>query len=891
MKSKFSLVRSIFCLVNLLLISFLLQAQNIPAYNPAKGFFDYQRRMNAYYDQVGKAKAGYKQWKRLEWYFSTRSGLNGELLNLQELKQEALLKTISNKYPSGNDSIQPQVLSGAWSQVGPLNINTRDEGIGRVNRLAFHPTSENTLYAATAGGGLWKTINGGTSWQPLTDGLPNLNVSDVAVNPQNPNIIYIITGDADGGGEGNYSYGKNSTGVLKSVDGGITWTITGLKWKETDGMIGYKLLMHPSDFDILLVAAKDGIYYTDDAAKTWSKVLSTNYVYDIEFMPNNPLVAYAGASGGLFYKSTNSGVSWTLKYDNPNPLADRVGIAVTPDNSSEVFMMIGNMNDVNQVDSSYTFNGIYYSDSTGETGSWVRRASGLPNVFIGDGSKLIGRQQRYDHSLAVSPLDSKKLVAGGISIWRSDDSGSNLIYINPDVQNYHVDIHELVYAPSGNILYAATDGGVYKSLNNGNTWVSLNNNFPITQYYRISVSNSSSIEILGGSQDNGTHFRNSSSSTFELAFGADGTDNAISKSHPAFMYVSRDDGTFLRSTTGGFPFQTFCSESILESQGILVKGPFVTPIDVSANNPNLIYLGYNSLIKGVFSGLSWTFFNVGLNWSDTVSGEDLVKIAPSNSNCVYAGDSYYGTSHSKIIWRTINGGNNWNPITIPYDLERFSNLCINPNDQDEIWLTYGGFSDGYKVFYSADGGASWDNVSGSLPNVPVNCVIYANDDSRTGDALYIGTDIGVFYRDNTLGDWIPYSTGLPVAEVTDLEISEASGLLRAGTYGRGIWQTSLYSASCPSNANFITNSHPPSTPAFVSVTNSITSIAIIEGAGAHIQYKAGVGVTLNPGFRIDGSNGAKFVAYTGPCPGGGIPPAYYTAPTMNGLSGYLLENK
>lgn len=889
MKRKFSLEKGAFCIFTILLLSIVLQAQNTPTYDSAKGFFDFQRRMNVYYDQVGKDKAGYKQWKRLEWYYSTRTGPRGEMLNLQELKQEALRKTITNKFHADSNSLQPHALSGAWSQVGPLNINTRNEGIGRVNRLAFHPTSENTIYAATAGGGLWKTVNGGASWQPLTDGIPNLNISDVAVNPQNPNIIYIVTGDADGGGGSvGISYGKNSTGVLKSEDGGITWIITGLKWKETDGLIGYKLLMHPANFNILLVASNDGIYYTDDAAKTWSKVLVSQHVFDIEFMPNNASIVYAGASGGKFFRSTNGGLDWTLKYIHPNTLSDRVSIAVTPDRTPDVYMLIGNRYDKNRYDSSYAFNGIYYSDNSGESGSWVKRSSYLPNVFSGNGTDTIGRQQRYNNSLAVSPFDNTKLVVGGISIWRSNNGGDSIVYEDSDLENYHVDIHELVYAPSGNALYAATDGGVYKSLNNGDTWVSLNNNFPITQYYRISVSNSSSIEILGGAQDNGTHFRNNNSSTFELAQGADGTDNAISKSNPAFMYVSRDDGTFWRTTTGSFPFQSFCSESILESQGIMVKGPFVTPIDVSSSNPNLVYLGYNSVIKAVYSGFNWTFFNVGLNWSDTVSGEDLIKIAPSNSNCVYAGDSYYGTFKSNIIWRTVNGGASWSPITIPFNLERFSNLCINPNDQDEVWLTYGGFSAGYKVFYSNDGGFNWDNITGSLPNVPANCIIYANDNPGSGDALYIGTDIGVFYRDNRLGDWIPFSTGLPVAEVTDLDISEASGLLRAGTYGRGIWQTSLYSSSCPINENFITNSHPPSEPAFVSVTNTITSTAVIKGVGANIQYKAGVGITLNTGFRVDGSNGAKFIAYIGPCPGGGVPPGY-TAQTMNGLRGYLLE--
>ena len=206
MKNKISGGKHFTAVISILLISVFIQAQNVPVYDSVNGFFDYRNRMNAYYDQAGRDQSGYKQWKRLEWYYSTRSGPGGEILNLQQLKQAALRKTISHKLDSSaGDSVQTNALSGSWSQVGPLNINTRNEGIGRVNRLAFHPTSENTIYAATAGGGLWKTVNGGSSWQPLTDGIPNLNVSDVAVNPLNPNIIYIVTGDGDGGGgsEGN----------------------------------------------------------------------------------------------------------------------------------------------------------------------------------------------------------------------------------------------------------------------------------------------------------------------------------------------------------------------------------------------------------------------------------------------------------------------------------------------------------------------------------------------------------------------------------------------------------------------------------------------------------------------------------------------------------------
>jgi hypothetical protein len=208
-----------------------------------------------------------------------------------------------------------------------------------------------------------------------------------------------------------------------------------------------------------------------------------------------------------------------------------------------------------------------------------------------------------------------------------------------------------------------------------------------------------------------------------------------------------------------------------------------------------------------------------------------------------------------------HGGTNWTSISVPYTLQRFSRLTINPDDADEIWLTYGGYDDGFKVFRSLNGGTSWTNITGSLPNTPVNCIVYSDHNGNPNDALYIGTDIGVFYRDNTLGDWVPFSTGLPVAEVTDLEINIADGLIRAGTYGRGIWQSSLYSATCAVTHSFTTNSHPPSKPGFFPVSGTINSTAIITGVGATIQYKAGQHIILNPVFESMATTAQNFILY------------------------------
>jgi photosystem II stability/assembly factor-like uncharacterized protein len=890
-----------FCLVTVLLISFLVQAQNTPAYDSAKGFFDYQRRMNAHYDQAGKDKAGYKQWKRLEWYFFTRLSNEGKMVEYQQLKQEALQKAATMKIAITNNPLGTESLSGAWTQVGPTSVNTTNKNIGRINRLAFLPSDANSIWAATAGGGLWKTTNGGTTWQPLTDGLPNSNLSGVAVQPDNPNIIYILTGDGDGGGSdgggdgGCCSFGKYSTGVLKSTNGGITWTYTSLKWNETDNVNGFKIIMHPSSFNILYVASSNGIYKTTNGGVTWSLVYD-QFCYDLEFKQGSPVgsIVYAGLSKGRVARSLDGGNTWEITLTDPDPKANRVSIAVTPANPLAVYALISS--DDKDTVNGFTFAGLYYSTNAAEIFSWNLRASHLPNVFAGDGVAQIGRQQNFDHALAVNSFQTGKIVTGGISIFRSSNGGTTLSYI-PNSSNYHVDIHELSYSPANNVLYAACDGGIYSSTDDGLTWTPRNGNLAITQYYRISTGTTllSSINVLGGAQDNGSHLRTTNTSVFEQTGGKDGADNAISSTNSDIMFEGSTGGPFRYSDDHGQSFgNEFVTETILSTNySIDANASWVTPIAVSPTNPNTIFLGYQPVIRGVLNSGNWQFINRGGNFG--VSGHTFLKIAPNNAQVLFACDNNESVNDQRFsaLYKSTDAGQTWksiSPSTAQNEYPILTDMAIKATDTSVLWVTAGGYMAGKKVFRSTDGGTTWQNVSYSLPNIPVNCIAYASNAASALNGVYIGTDIGVFYMDNTLGDWVPFSDGLPVIEITDLALNAPSGLLRAGTYGRGIWQTALYTSNCPVNENFTTNSHPPSEPAFVSVTNSITSTSIIIGAGANIQYKAGNGVTLNPGFRINGSTGAKFIAYIGPCPSGGIPPGY-TAPTMNGLAGYLIENK
>jgi len=274
-------------------------------------------------------------------------------------------------------------------------------------------------------------------------------------------------------------------------------------------------------------------------------------------------------------------------------------------------------------------------------------------------------------------------------------------------------------------------------------------------------------------------------------------------------------------------------------------------------------------------GGGWGFAVFG--WS----GRSFVKTARANANRIYAGDN--DRLGQNLIKTTTNQGSSWSTVLSEPNSTPVTDLTFDPTNGSRIWITYGDYTAGKKVRFSSDGGANWTYVNGTLPNVPINCIVYDNSSGAAPDALYIGTDIGVFYKDNNLGDWIPFSNGLPVVEITDLEVHPAEGLLRAGTYGRGIWETSLYS-SCPDNITL--KAAKPSIFKTYSLqatqTNGVPTPNQREGAD--VFYKAGTEITLTPGF-ISGGN--TFEAAIGPC-GGGVP-SRVQQKTVRPLKGFLVD--
>lgn len=723
--------------------------------------------------EVVNAK-GQKQFKRWEFIMAPRLNNTSDYLNSKAL------------WIAINDKPSAQVEDSAkWEFVGPektpYQIDTYlKTGNGRLNCVAFHPTEPNTLYVGAPSGGFWKSTDGGASWTTTTDKLDAIGISDIVVSHENPNTIYIATGDGDAGD-------AYSIGILKSTDGGATWNTTGLSIDVVDRIYFRRIVMHPDNADIMFAGAKDGLYKTTDGWNTYSKIISLD-IKDIEFKPGNPDYIYAcsyGIGKTKVYRSTNGGNTFSDISPSGYNDAGRVEIAVSPANPEYLYAVASELSEDGLLS-------LHVSTNSGS--SWVKQIGNQTKNLLGwalDGSDTDG-QGWYDLALAVSPTDETEVIVGGVNIWKSTNSGIDWTissYWTPrdpsDNPDYvHADQHMFAYSPLTNELFAANDGGLYKSPDDGDSWTDISNDLQILQSYKMGISQTSEYKIITGNQDNGT-FLQTNNEWFEV-YGGDGMQCHIDPVNDDTIYASIYYGDIFKSVNGGL---TFSSIKPAEAKG----GAWVTPYIIHPTKPNIIYAGYNRIFKSVDRGDSWEVISGDFDpYSTTLE----IAVSSSNDNYIYASDS------DSKIYKTANGGAHWDTIK-SNDLpsRTVTSICVSPNDHNEVWVTYSGYSSGEKVFYTNDGGNSWANYSEGLPNVPANEIMYRQNSNKE---LYLATDIGVYYRHADTNKWISYSNGLPNVIVTDLEIVEKYGKLRAATYGRGVWETML-KAPIPSKTAISTN--------------------------------------------------------------------------------------
>ena len=729
---------------------------------------DYQQAFAKYWNEGKKEHAlkeegenevrdeNYEKFKRWEWYWETRvDPVTGAF-------PKTTAWDVYNRYLSRNFKSTLAGSNAKWSNLGPFQSRGNYAGIGRVNCVAFSPVDTNTLYIGAASGGVWKTTDLGRHWMPLGDFNMALGVADIVVeNHGGDDIVYLGTGDKD-------HWDTYSIGVLKSTDGGQTWNKTGLSWKLTDYAMVYRILKDPNDDNKLWVATNKGLFKTNDAGNTFQKI-DAHHFREIEFQPGSDQRMYAGDSwGGIFY-STDGGHSWTQVVDKSGENAGRVAIAVSADSANVVYGII--------VASDNGLYGVYRSNDNGKTFKVVQDTLNLLGWNC-SGSDSKG-QGWYDLVLVADPHDANTVYVGGVNNWVSHDGGHHWKIANhwsstcaDQNEIVHADKHYMAFQPKTDALFECNDGGIYKSPD-GKQWTDLTNGLAISQIYRLSASATVPNEVISGLQDNGTKLL--TSDTWNDVMGGDGMDCQIDYTDVNTQYGETPNGSIERTTD-------HWDHSKDISSGLTGSGAWVTPYVIDPKDHKTLYIGYQDVFKSTDQGDDWTKLS---KWD----GKTLrsLAVAPSDTKYIY-------TATHSIIYKSEDGGKTWKDITanLPVHRAYITYIAVKNDDPNTVWVTMGGFND-LGVFKTDNGGESWENISTGLPEIPVNCIIQ-NTAKKDTVELYAGTDMGVFVQQG-LSRWIPFNGNLPKVIVNDLDIQydgKGSGTLFAGTFGRGLWSSPLF---------------------------------------------------------------------------------------------------
>ncbi len=715
---------------------------------------------------------GWKYIARYEYFWAQRLFPDMRMSNAYQ----AYNQLNSNTNLKKDESLQ----SVTWSLMGPSAAPTefngsRAQGLGRVNIIRFHPQNKDEFWIGSATGGVWKTTNKGKNWTnfPFTQFM-SLGVSDIAFSNSNPNTVYVATGDVDatvGSSDGFYSIG-----IIKTIDGGANWTITNFAYELSESVSISRILVQPSNPNIVIAATNRGIYKSTDGGQNWNNVISGNF-RDMEAKPDDFNILYSAtySYGGdnKIYKSTDAGENWHVVYNLSG--VSRTALSVTKANVDYLYVLCGSS-------STNGYHSFLVSVDLGESFEAVSDVNNSDNIlgwYDGTDNDYKG-QAIYDMCMAVSPTEESKIFAGGINVWKSSGYGyswnRNTNWYNNGVHPFiHADQHDLQYNPLTNDLFVTNDGGVYYSSDDGNTWNDISEGLSIMQFYKISQSTSDPDMVIAGAQDNGTNMYTKSG--WKKLYSGDGMDCAVDPFNNNVIYLSVNNGAFLRSENGGQYFDFFIGEDITGEEG-----EWVTPFATDPNTAGTVYAGYSELWKNSNYGDSFAWTKVtNFNSSNKI---DYIAIAPSNSKYIYL-------AIDGIIKFTKDGGANWNQL---YVASKFiTGITVDPNDPTKIWISLSGYSANEKVYHY--NGKKWINLTGNIPNVPVNVICYQKN---SPNRVYIGTDAGIYYSDNLSNIWENYSGDqLPNMIIMDMEIYNTStpAKLRVGTYGRGLWEAPVITST------------------------------------------------------------------------------------------------
>lgn len=661
-----------------------------------------------------------------------------------------------------------------WVSLGPT------DGAGRCTSVAPHPTRLGTVLVGAAGGGVWRTIDDGASWQPLTDELPDLAVGALVIAPSEPDVVYLGTGE--GGLAFDFIPG---IGLLRSDDGGSSWLLP-------DSVVAdqfFSLSVDPRAAARLLAGTERGVLTSDDGGYSWQVTLADPALVGVtELVRSSSRPDLVWASVWCFgscpdgidrvMRSTDNGVSWLpaavgLPAASFNdPALNRTGLAIAPSDDSVLYAGV----EVNGGGDGSSF--VYRSSDGGS--SWQDTG------YHGD---YLSFQSWYDNSITVAPDDPQTVIAAGVWYVTSRDGGATWTTLNPyDDGNGagtdsipHVDAHDLQWQHDR--LWLANDGGIWISDDRAASWAARSSGLVTRQFYSIALDGGGRDRLLGGTQDNGTNLRRDPARGWDMVIPFDGFDCALNPVISDFMYATLFTTYVYRTLVGPDVIWDDISPPLGND-----PAPFATPLTMRPEPPWELYTGSTRVWRSRDGGSSWVDLATDVtngSWSTDVVWAVAVTAADPERVLVAKGSAVYASGDGGETWRVTAAA------------ARVNHVELSPFDADLGWaaVARNGTTDG-QLLRTTDGGASWQPSGSGLPPYAVQVVRADPVDPLT---VYAGSDLGLFRSTDGGASWTSYGVGLPAASVHDIRLSPDGARLVIATHGRGVWELAT-----PPSAN-----HPP----------------------------------------------------------------------------------
>lgn len=714
-------------------------------------------------------------------------------------------------------SMVPIPVPGRWSSIGPLGFYGQNGffgslpqlDAGRVPALAFHPTDRNILFIGTSAGGVWKSTNEGASWTPVTDNQCSLVIGAIVIDPVDPNIVYAGTGEP--------AEATAGCGVLRSIDGGNTWTniaTAPFVTSVASAFVFYKIVIDrttagSTTATTLVAATNQGLFRSTDSGRSWSRPTPVLTFNDVVQNPGDPNVMFAARQGvtgsatppGL-WRSIDRGLSWaSVTNFEPELLIGRMEIAMSAAQPGNVWIVAGRTD--------RRFGGLYRWDDAAGTRTSLAATGVLAGPAV-SGRNNFGEQSEYNLMIDVDPKDPNVIFVGGVRAFRSVNGGTSFTEIAPQI---HCDWHVIAVDPNDSRrIFGGSDGGAFLSRDGAQTFASVNAGLATSLHYPgLSVHPTDPTGVLTGMQDNGTILARNGTLQWNGVGGGDGAFTAMNPVTPEIYYFSSQNGSLSRMDA-----RTGTSRGITAGIDAAERRAFIAPFIIDPQRPTRLYFGGARMYRTVNEGSLWSAISADLTrGSGTVSS---LAVAPSDSNVLFVGTSDGNIRYSRDF------GVTWLAPTTSLPTRSVTDFAIDPADPLRTVATFGSSGTPH-VYLTKDGGQTWTDISGSIPDVSTQAVAFGPN-----GRIFVGNMLGVY---NSADEGVTWGrdNGLPFVRVTDLVYNAVTSRMTAATYGRGVWAFD-FSGTAPV------------------LRGDVNGDGVVNAADALIIQQALVGVQLQASVRL-----------------------------------------